>query len=212
MKCKVCGEEITAFRRKIYCSNTCMKKSHLEMKKARHYPDKYYPIKCEICGKEHMSTRKNGRFCSHQCMCESRKKYLTIPDCLDRADRKIDKNLGYVRIYCPMHPKANTWGYVYEHRIIAEFLLGRLLETGEHVHHKDGCRWNNTPDNLEVMTNQEHGRITQYETSNNEGVNTSDELKQIIEFYKSKYGVPPRPDISKLVGTSRLRKKTNLSV
>lgn len=45
------------------------------------------------------------------------------------------------------------------HRVVAEQKLGRALLPGEIVHHKDGDKWNNHPDNLEVMTQAEHVRI-----------------------------------------------------
>ena len=34
--------------------------------------------------------------------------------------------------------------------------LGRPLKKGEIVHHRDGDKWNNSPENLEVMTQSEH--------------------------------------------------------
>lgn len=47
-----------------------------------------------------------------------------------------------------------------EHRLIAEEMLDRPLTHDEAVHHKDGNRLNNAPDNLVVMTKREHDRMT----------------------------------------------------
>jgi hypothetical protein len=90
---------------------------------------------------------------------------LDIPDCLENADRKIDRNIGYVRVYVPMHPEANSWGYVYEHRLVAEQIIGRRLGKEEVVHHKNGIRWDNDPSNLEVMTKFTHNRLPRRKNS-----------------------------------------------
>ena len=45
-----------------------------------------------------------------------------------------------------------------EHRLIVEKKLGRRLTSDEIVHHIDGNKWNNDPDNLMVMTREEHAR------------------------------------------------------
>jgi hypothetical protein len=58
-----------------------------------------------------------------------------------------------------MHPEANTWGYAYEHRIVVEQKINRRLLPSEIVHHKNGKRWDNRPENLEVMDKSEHGKL-----------------------------------------------------
>ena len=70
---------------------------------------------------------------------------------------------GYVWEFAPRHRLCNSWGWVAQHRLVAEDKIGRPLHCdpdnprhGEHVHHIDGCRTNNHPDNLEVMTKSAH--------------------------------------------------------
>ena len=69
---------------------------------------------------------------------------------------------GYVYELCPQHPLANRWGFVAQHRLVGEDLIGRPLvqhedpQIRECVHHKDENRLNNSPDNLEVLTFSAH--------------------------------------------------------
>jgi hypothetical protein len=54
-----------------------------------------------------------------------------------------------------------------QHRVIMEDMIGRPLLRSEHVHHKDGCRSNNDPGNLELMTINEHVRHHAKENNRN---------------------------------------------
>jgi len=72
--------------------------------------------------------------------------------------RNICSN-GYVEIIVPGHPATNTKGYVYEHRVVAEKKLGRYLLPGEVVHHIDGNKTNNAPENLIVLSNEDHSKL-----------------------------------------------------
>ena len=64
---------------------------------------------------------------------------------------------GYVVVHSPDHPMAAKNGKLLEHRLVMSEHLGRLLEPGEVVHHKDGNRSNNAIENLELMaSNKEH--------------------------------------------------------
>lgn len=57
------------------------------------------------------------------------------------------------------HPCANSKGYVREHRVVMERMIGRLLTANEIVHHKDGNRLNNRPENLLLMTVSRHNSM-----------------------------------------------------
>ena len=58
---------------------------------------------------------------------------------------------GYKRTWVGKnHPHARN-GYVLEHRLVMESMLGRYLEPDEVVHHKDGNIQNNDPSNLELF-------------------------------------------------------------
>ena len=50
-----------------------------------------------------------------------------------KRDRKISMN-GYVLIMVPEHPK-NFMGWYYEHRLVIEKQLNRLIDDWETIHH-----------------------------------------------------------------------------
>lgn len=101
------------------------------------------------------------------------------------ADHPIRNEDGYRLIYMPEHPRAKTNGYVMEHVLIMEKILGRPLTDQEVVHHIDGDKTNNSPDNLMVFANSgehtkyhwQHGRAQKYKLKNGEELT----IKEIAE-------------------------------
>lgn len=69
-------------------------------------------------------------------------------------------NLGYYYFIDKNHPLATgNSGRVLLHRHVAQLKLGRWLLSNEIVHHIDENKLNNSPDNLLVLSRQEHSSI-----------------------------------------------------
>jgi len=66
--------------------------------------------------------------------------------------RRAHLNTGEGKTYTKMFG-------VHEHRVVAEQMLGRPLRENETVHHRDGNKRNNNPENLIIFRSQsEHAK------------------------------------------------------
>lgn len=99
---------------------------------------------CQRCGKTFRVSSKHRKFCSMECY--------------EKCDRYVDL-MGYVVVKKPGHQHATTNGWVREHIVIACNTIGRSLEKHECVHHIDGNKQNNKPENLVVVHRALHARI-----------------------------------------------------
>lgn len=76
----------------------------------------------------------------------------------------IEPGKGYVMVHNPTHPRARVNGYVLEHILVAETMMGRPLAPGEEVHHINRKRDDNRPENLQVFRSHlEHWMQEHYE-------------------------------------------------
>ena len=73
---------------------------------------------------------------------------------------RVKHSNGYVYVRQKEHPRAlKMGGYVLEHILIAEKCIGRLLLDGEVIHHINGDKSDNRPENLYITNHAEHMRL-----------------------------------------------------
>lgn len=124
-----------------------------------------FEMACPNCGKmftpnsEQLGAMAKGRqktcYCSRQCSKEHCKVKMAGES---NPHWKGGKAIisGYRGIRKDYHERAK---YVSEHTLVAEEMLGRPLTKDEIVHHINGDKKDNRPENLIVMTRSEHMRL-----------------------------------------------------
>lgn len=72
-------------------------------------------------------------------------------------DGQLLSSHGYVMVRVGKdHPRAFGNGYAYQHDLVMEAHLGRSLEAGEVVHHRNEIKTDNRVENLELLTGSTH--------------------------------------------------------
>lgn len=108
-------------------------------------------VKCAECRtpfevQPNQKTRGEGKFCSYECKYNASRGHFSV-------GAKYTDRRGYVMV------KTGLRQYTSEHRLVAAASLGRQLAPDEQVHHVNGVKDDNRPENLQVLTNAEHQRL-----------------------------------------------------
>lgn len=113
------------------------------------------PMPCAVDGCEYVGSLCRG-WCSKHYERWRRHGDPTHTERDYGAYRRVH-NSGYVQVWAPDHPMASTYGYVFEHRMVA-WDLGILTDPTDHVHHINHDKQDNRPENLEALSASEHHR------------------------------------------------------
>jgi hypothetical protein len=86
---------------------------------------------------------------------------------------------GYAMRRIPNHINADPNGYVYEHRLVMAFVIGRNLESNEIVHHNNENKIDNKPENLSLVPSIAEHKV-KHRLNNSKAKRLPNEINPII--------------------------------
>lgn len=114
-------------------------------------------VVCPNCGKKREITKQQMTRSKYTGLCTdcNRKSHKGSSNPNWKNGRRLSGGGGkYIYQYAPIHPDADSKGYVALPRLVAEKMLGRRLLNSEVIHHLDGNVQNNEGANIIILANQ----------------------------------------------------------
>lgn len=104
---------------------------------------------------------------------------------------------GYVLVHMPGHPRADKYGRVFEHIVVWEQANHSTVPKGYVIHHLNGIKDDNRPENLKRLTISEHSIL-----HNSLRKFTDETKKKISDKLKASYKSGRKPTIYKDIDMS----------
>ena len=148
-QCVRCGQAFVERHKQMFCSNTCRFESQRgKLRSIR--PSRV----CAWCSKEFTPKFPSSpnTCCSQRCAADignTKRGRSGAASASWKGGVAPHGTSGYVRQYVPGR------GQDLQHRVVMEQVLGRPLLPGENVHHKNGVRDDNRPENLELWVKKQ---------------------------------------------------------
>lgn len=149
LTCGICGGAYKSRNRgSRFCSRACLGKAN-----GLRQAVTIIPRACKTCGTVFSPKTNSGVCCSLSCVGKLTTGRVLYP---------VGREHWYI------NPRGYVCGYVWtaggvkqilQHRHVMEQFLGRKLLSSEDVHHKNGVKTDNRPENLEVLAHGAHSTI-----------------------------------------------------
>ncbi len=144
---------------------------------------------CISCGKERWVFYDKDKPKNLRCKSCATKQELN-PNWRNKGNRD---ERGYVRIairkdnfFYPMAINTGKGRYIFEHRLVMAEFLGRCLHTWEIVHHKNGIKYDNRIENLQLYSFDKHNGYTILEREIARLKNINKKIKEENKWLKRK--------------------------